>query len=104
MPGEKLRFHEPNATGNLFYTVEPRMGLKRFIFFDKNKKNTAPQNKVNGGVFKYTGDVTVGELAKQLNLNSSDIIKYLFNLILKCKNNHHVFCNNRIFLLLESEM
>ena len=46
--------------------------------FDKNKKNTAPQNKVNGGVFKYTGDVTVGELAKQLNLNSSDIIKYLF--------------------------
>ena len=46
--------------------------------FDKNKKNSAPQNKVNGGVFKYTGDVTVGELAKQLNLNSSDIIKYLF--------------------------
>lgn len=38
-PKEKLRFHEPNATGNLFYTVEPRMGLKRFIFFDKNKKN-----------------------------------------------------------------
>ena len=46
--------------------------------FDKNKKNNVPQNKVNGGVFKYTGDVTVGELAKQLNLNSSDIIKYLF--------------------------
>ena len=46
--------------------------------FDKNKKNQAHQNKVNGGVFKYTGDVTVGELAKQLNLNSSDIIKYLF--------------------------
>lgn len=46
--------------------------------FDKNKKMNAPQNKVNGGVFKYTGEVTVGELAKQLNLNSSDVIKYLF--------------------------
>ena len=46
--------------------------------FDKNKKGNVPQNKVNGGVFKYTGDVTVGELAKQLNLNSSDIIKFLF--------------------------
>ena len=45
--------------------------------FDKNKKN-GPSTKVNGGVFKYTGEVTVGELAKQLNLNSSDIIKYLF--------------------------
>lgn len=38
-PKEKLRFHSPEAVGNLFYTVEPRMGLKRFIFFDKNKKN-----------------------------------------------------------------
>lgn len=46
--------------------------------FDKNKKSNAPQNNVNGGIFKYTGDVTVGELAKQLNLNSSDIIKFLF--------------------------
>ena len=39
---------------------------------------TGPQTKVNGGVFKYVGDVTVGELAKKLNLNSSDIIKFLF--------------------------
>ena len=46
--------------------------------FDRNKKNAGPQTKVNGGVFKYVGDVTVGELAKKLNLNSSDIIKFLF--------------------------
>ena len=46
--------------------------------FDRNKKNSGPQTKVNGGVFKYVGDVTVGELAKKLNLNSSDIIKFLF--------------------------
>ena len=46
--------------------------------FDRNKKNSGPQTKVNGAVFKYVGDVTVGELAKKLNLNSSDIIKFLF--------------------------
>lgn len=33
-----LRFHNPDANGNLYYRVQPRMGLKRFIFFDKNQK------------------------------------------------------------------
>lgn len=42
-PKEKLKFHSPDATGNLAYTVEPRMGLKRFIFFDRNKKDDAIQ-------------------------------------------------------------
>lgn len=46
--------------------------------FDKNKKVPTNKSKVNGGVFKYTGDVTVGELAKQLNLNPTDIIRFLF--------------------------
>lgn len=39
--GGKLHFHNPNSKDVLFYTVEPRMGLKRFIFFDKSKKNDA---------------------------------------------------------------
>jgi len=34
--------------------------------------------KVNKGVFVYTKCMSVGELAKQLEVNSSDIIKYLF--------------------------
>ncbi|HPK67679.1 MAG TPA: translation initiation factor IF-2 [Bacilli bacterium] len=34
--------------------------------------------KVNKGVFVYTKCMSVGELAKQLEINSSDIIKYLF--------------------------
>lgn len=42
-PKEALKFHDPNASGNLFYKVQPRMGLKRFIFFDKNKKNDAAE-------------------------------------------------------------
>ncbi len=34
--------------------------------------------KVNKGVFVYTKCMSVGDLAKQLEINSSDIIKYLF--------------------------
>lgn len=37
----KLAFHDPYSRDELSYTVEPRMGLKRFIFFDKSKKNDA---------------------------------------------------------------
>ena len=33
---EKMCFHDPNATDRLEYTIEPRIGLKRFIFFDRN--------------------------------------------------------------------
>ena len=46
--------------------------------YDPNRKKGVPQNKVNGGVFVYTGSITVSELSKQLGLNPSDIIKYLF--------------------------
>lgn len=35
----KLAFHNPYSHEELSYTVEPRMGLKRFIFFDKSKRN-----------------------------------------------------------------
>ena len=46
--------------------------------FDPNHKSKQPENKVNGGVFTYTGSITISELAKQLGQNPSDIIKYLF--------------------------
>lgn len=35
-------------------------------------------NKVNGGVFVYTQNISVSELSKQLNVSVSDIIKTLF--------------------------
>ncbi len=58
----------------------------------KNKKNTYQRetnvstkvsadkvkSKVNGGVFIYTGAISVSELAKSLNIQVSDIIKFLF--------------------------
>ena len=42
-----------------------------------NKQNK-PQNKVNNGVFVFSKSLTVGELAKELNVQASDIIKKLF--------------------------
>ncbi len=41
---------------------------------NKNKN----MNKVQGQVFVFTKSLTVGELAKELNVNASDIIKKLF--------------------------
>ena len=53
-----------------------------------SRRSNIPQNntskkggfdsKVNNGVFVYTRNMSVGELAKELNLNASDIIKFLF--------------------------
>lgn len=40
------------------------------------KKDTG--NKVNNGVFVFTRNMTVGELAKELNVQVNDIIKFLF--------------------------
>lgn len=36
------------------------------------------RTKLNSGVFTYTGAISVSELAKSLNVQSSDIIKFLF--------------------------
>ena len=43
-------------------------------------KNTKKDsfNKVNNGVFVYTQTMSVGELAKQLDINVNEIIKFLF--------------------------
>ena len=35
-------------------------------------------NKVNGGVFVYTGDITVSQLSKELNIPATSIIRFLF--------------------------
>ena len=42
------------------------------------KQSFSNLNKVNNRVFVFTKSLTVGELAKELNVNASDIIKKLF--------------------------
>ncbi|MCQ2753083.1 MAG: translation initiation factor IF-2 [Bacilli bacterium] len=46
------------------------------VSFNKDHKKNF--NKVNNGVFVFTRSLSVGELAKQLNILPSDIIKYFF--------------------------
>ncbi len=43
-----------------------------------DSKSNKDYAKVNGGVFVFTKSITVGELAKSLNVSASDIIKKLF--------------------------
>lgn len=59
-------------------TKKPNNRLSNIARQDVNHKNKGPVNKINGGVFIYSGSLSVLELAKQLSLNPSDIIKYLF--------------------------
>ena len=53
-------------------TFERETNVSTKVSADKTK------SKVNGGVFVYTGAISVNELAKSLNVQSSDIIKFLF--------------------------
>ena len=50
---------------------------RRTNFPGKNTRKDAV-NKVNNGVFVYTRNMSVGELAKELNINVNEIIKFLF--------------------------
>ena len=43
-----------------------------------NTSKKGQTSKVNNGVFVYTRNMSVAELAKELNIQSSDIIKFLF--------------------------
>ena len=57
----KLCFHD-NTDSNLEYWIEPRMGLRRFIFFDKTRKNGMVQ----------IDDKAYKEIVKVLEENISD--------------------------------
>lgn len=51
---------------------------KRISNVNNLKSHNKNLNKVNNGVFVFTRSLSVGELAKQLNILPSDIIKYFF--------------------------
>jgi len=59
------------------------MGKNRFVSDRETNVSTKVSAnkttlKVNGGVFVYNGAISTGELAKSLNIQASDIIKFLF--------------------------
>ena len=51
---------------------------KRISNVNNLKSHNKNLNKVNNGVFVFTRSLTVSELAKQLNILPSEIIKYFF--------------------------
>ena len=53
-------------------TFERETNVSTKVSADKTK------TKVNGGVFVYTGAISVKELSESLNIQASDIIKFLF--------------------------
>ena len=53
-------------------TFDRETNVSTKVTADKTK------TKVNGGVFVYTGAISVNELAKSLSIQPSDIIKFLF--------------------------
>ena len=65
-----MAYNNKNNKGNSRLSNGPK--------YDPNHKGGTPTNNVKGGVFVYTGSITVSELAKQLNQSVSDILKYLF--------------------------
>ena len=61
------------------------MGKKNNKFQNKRETNISTKvnhdkvkTKVNGGVFTYSGAISTGELAKNLEIPVGDIIKFLF--------------------------
>ncbi len=55
-----------------------RNNNKRISNVNNLKSHNKNLNKVNNGVFVFTRSLSVGELAKQLNILPSEIIKYFF--------------------------
>ena len=70
-PKSKLAFHNPEAKGNLYYTVEPRMGLRRFIFFDRNKKTESIE------IDRRAYDELIKELKKRIDGDEEEKTKVI---------------------------
>ena len=51
---------------------------KRISNFPVKGQNKRDLNKLHGGTFVFTRELTVSELSKELNITSSDVIKFLF--------------------------
>lgn len=74
----KMKFHDLSSDNKLYYWAEPRMALRRFIFFDKSKKKgsipedaTAYQEMINLIVDKM--DISDKEEAKEYVENIQDL-------------------------------
>lgn len=69
----KQNRYRPNTTNR-----KKKDDKRQSNFARQHNQSHQPREKVNDGVFIYTGDLSVAKLAEGLNLTVSEIIKYLF--------------------------
>lgn len=74
----KMRFHD-NSDKKLEYWVEPRMGLRRFIFFDKSRKNGSVQ--VDENAYSEILDILKRNISDCSDEESEDIIEGIQDLL-----------------------
>lgn len=77
---EALRFHDPeNISETLYYTVQPRMGLRRFIFFNRNKKKGIAQ--IDRDAYDRLMKVLLDKIADNDDEEKEEIIESLQDLL-----------------------
>lgn len=74
----KMKFHN-NSDSKLEYWIEPRMGLRRFIFFDKSRKNGSVQ--VDEKAYSEILDILKRNISDCSDEESKDIIEGIQDLL-----------------------
>lgn len=71
----KMRFHRLEDGENSVYYVDPRIGLRRFIFYEKSRKNS--RVKVDEYAYKKHKEIL---LDRMKDIDSELAVKYLENI------------------------
>ena len=74
----KMKFHD-NADKKMEYWIEPRMGLRRFIFFDKSRKNGSVQ--IDEKAYSEILDILKRNISECSDEESRDIIEGIQDLL-----------------------
>lgn len=74
----KMKFHE-NSDGRLEYWIEPRMGLRRFVFYDKARKNGAVP--IDEYAYKEILKILKGNISADSEADKQDILDGIQDLL-----------------------
>ena len=74
----KMKFHD-NSDNRLEYWIEPRMGLRRFIFYDKARKNGAVP--IDEHAYKEILKILKGNISADSEADKQDILDGIQDLL-----------------------
>ena len=74
----KMKFHD-NSDSCLEYWIEPRMGLRRFIFYDKARKNGAVQ--IDEAAYREIQKILKNNIAVDTDADKQDILDGIQDLL-----------------------